>query len=54
MIALVVSSLTYLLEDKRPRLESRAIDIVVLGTVSGVFAGVLTIPLAMRVMEAFW
>jgi hypothetical protein len=54
VIALVVSCLTYWLEEGRGEYESNAILIVVLGTVSGILAAVLAIPLSMSVMDAFW
>lgn len=54
VIALVVSCLTYWLNDGRGEYESNAILIVVLGTVSGIVAAVLALPLSLGVMDAFW
>jgi len=42
------------LEDRRDEYESNAILIVVLGTVSGIIAGVLALGLSMSVLDAFW
>ncbi len=54
VIALVVSCLTYWLEDGHREDPSNAILIVVLGTVSGILAGVLVLPLSVGVMDVFW
>lgn len=54
VIALVVSCLTCWLEDRRDEYESNAILIVVLGTVSGIIAGVLALRLSFGVMVDLW
>lgn len=54
VIALVVSCLTHWLEDGRGEYDSSAISIVVLGTVSGIVAAVLVLPLSFGVMVGLW
>jgi len=54
VIAAVVSFLTYSLENGRGEYNSKAMFVVVLGTVSGIIAAVLALPLSMSVMDALW
>ena len=54
VIAVVVSSLTWILEDSRPERGSRAAGIVAAGTVAGIVAGVLTLRVVMTLMDILW
>jgi hypothetical protein len=54
VIALVVSALTYWLEGFRGGYNSNGVLIVMIGTVSGIVAAVLALPLSCEVMDTFW
>jgi hypothetical protein len=54
VIAIVVSFFTYWLEDERSEYESNAILITVLGTASGILAGVPALQWSFAVMVNLW
>jgi hypothetical protein len=54
VIALVVSCLTYWLEDAHDEYQSNTVLIITLGTVSGILAAVLALRLSFGVMVDLW